>query len=961
MATVKIRSLTTTATTSAADDFLVIDGTTNSTRKISAATPAFLTSVTVPTVATAAGVNLNLATGTAASDKVLIPGTLEATAADGLAASVGTLGGASVKKALWVGGTINVAGHTTFEGVTSTGATGTGKLVYDTSPSLTTPALGTPSALVGTNITGTAAGLTAGLAAGLSVTLAVASGGTGQTTANDALNALLPSQAGASGKVLQSDGTNTSFVPASAGGTVTSVSVTTANGVSGTVATSTTTPAISLTLGAIVPTSVNSVVVSGASTPTLAVTGTSSVSGANTGDQTITLTGDVTGSGTGSFATTLATVTVAKGGTGATTLTANNVLLGNGTSAVQFVAPGTTGNVLTSNGTTWSSTAPSGGGISSAGATITTNTTLTAASPGYQPIAMTALGKSVTLPDATTVTVGSPKFYLNNASGAYPVGIRNTSGTLLMAIAAGGTAFVSCQDITTAAGVWNITGDNLEHGLITIDSTFSSTYTTTRLLPFVAFDSNKSLHFLSLSSGFAAVAVDNTTGAVGTPVTVSATASMVPRSVFVITSTTAIVFYSSTTGTLIGVVISLSSATTLTVGTPSSTLTDTGVGVDNFSGAPKIAQLAATLYLVSYATDTGAGTTSVAAFQVSGGTTVNLGSAVNIIATDNVANSTTTYGLTATTGLVIYLSGSASPYTISAVVVSVTNANPPVCTVATPTASGTRQQNSASASCLLSATKALVAIDTNDDIVGARAFTISGTTVTVGALLTLETIGAGTSVQLSYIGNTQVRTRYNPILFPLSASTALFSYVSGTGGISRSVILTESAGTITNGTILYNSVSAGTFTATNGGIIGEQGTSDFLAIRQQGNAAPYTRSAVPHKISGTTITTGNAMLLEKLGVSSSSITFFGTRLSSGDYLLSPTNSEASELTVLRTNGDAINYRQTIKMPFGAGGSFAYPFPKVSSNRIVLIGRPFGSTIDSNSTFQMRLVNIEIAA
>jgi hypothetical protein len=46
---------------------------------------------------------------------------------------------------------------------------------------------------------------------------------------------------------------------------------------------------------------------------------------------------------------------VASGGTGASTLTANNVLLGNGTSAVGFVAPGTSGNVLTSNGTTWTS------------------------------------------------------------------------------------------------------------------------------------------------------------------------------------------------------------------------------------------------------------------------------------------------------------------------------------------------------------------------------------------------------------------------------------------------------------------------------------------------------------------------------------------------------------------------------------------------------------------------------
>ena len=49
------------------------------------------------------------------------------------------------------------------------------------------------------------------------------------------------------------------------------------------------------------------------------------------------------------------TAVVAGGGTGLTTLTANNVILGNGTSAVQFVAPGASGNILTSNGTTWAS------------------------------------------------------------------------------------------------------------------------------------------------------------------------------------------------------------------------------------------------------------------------------------------------------------------------------------------------------------------------------------------------------------------------------------------------------------------------------------------------------------------------------------------------------------------------------------------------------------------------------
>jgi hypothetical protein len=52
-------------------------------------------------------------------------------------------------------------------------------------------------------------------------------------------------------------------------------------------------------------------------------------------------------------------LTVADGGTGASSLTANSVILGNGTSALSgnLVAPSTSGNVLTSNGTTWTSAA----------------------------------------------------------------------------------------------------------------------------------------------------------------------------------------------------------------------------------------------------------------------------------------------------------------------------------------------------------------------------------------------------------------------------------------------------------------------------------------------------------------------------------------------------------------------------------------------------------------------------
>lgn len=86
---------------------------------------------------------------------------------------------------------------------------------------------------------------------------------------------LVPASGGGTASFLRADGTFA--VPSgTSAGTVTSVSVTSANGISSTVTNPTTTPAISLSLGAITPTSV-------AATGT--VTG-SNLSGTNTGDET---------------------------------------------------------------------------------------------------------------------------------------------------------------------------------------------------------------------------------------------------------------------------------------------------------------------------------------------------------------------------------------------------------------------------------------------------------------------------------------------------------------------------------------------------------------------------------------------------------------------------------------------------------------------------------------------------
>ena len=144
---------------------------------------------------------------------------------------------------------------------------------------------------------------------------------------------------------------------------VTSVSVTTANGVSGTVATATSTPAISLTLGAITPTSVNSVVLSGSTTPTLAVTGTSSISGSNTGDNAVntlysglvsnaTHTGDATGATVLTLATVNSNVGAFGTSTSVPTITVNGKGLVTAASATAIPTANTTTTGLLTN-TDW--------------------------------------------------------------------------------------------------------------------------------------------------------------------------------------------------------------------------------------------------------------------------------------------------------------------------------------------------------------------------------------------------------------------------------------------------------------------------------------------------------------------------------------------------------------------------------------------------------------------------------
>jgi hypothetical protein len=168
-------------------------------------------------------------------------------------------------------------------------------------------------------------------------TVPIANGGTGQTTANAALNALLPSQTGNNGRYLTTNGTNTSW--ATVVGGVTSVTAST--------------PLAS----------------SGGATPNISLTGTVALGNGGTGSTTAA--GARTNLGLGSLATlnsasltsnVTGTLPIGNGGTNLTTYTTGDIIYASASNTLAKRAIGTTGQVLTVSGgvPTWATPTASG-------------------------------------------------------------------------------------------------------------------------------------------------------------------------------------------------------------------------------------------------------------------------------------------------------------------------------------------------------------------------------------------------------------------------------------------------------------------------------------------------------------------------------------------------------------------------------------------------------------------------
>lgn len=283
-------------------------------------------------------------------------------------------------------------------------------------PVFTTNAQGQITTVTNTSIAIPGSAITSG-------TVAIANGGTGASTADNALTNLGATTVGANLFKLTNPGairfprfnadnsvsslSDTDFRTAIGAGTVTSVSGTgTVNGIT---LTGTVTSSGNLTLG-----------------------------GALTG---VDLASQVTG-----------TLPVGNGGTGGTTFTANNVLLGNGTSAFQVVAPGSSGNVLTSNGTTWTSAAPSGGTI-----TIDNKTSAytVISSDNAKVINCTANTFTVSLTAASSLGAGFNCSIWNTGTGTItidPAGSETIDGTTTRVLRPGEGTQIICDGTNWQTG-----------------------------------------------------------------------------------------------------------------------------------------------------------------------------------------------------------------------------------------------------------------------------------------------------------------------------------------------------------------------------------------------------------------------------------------------------------------------------------------------------------------------------
>lgn len=409
---------------------------------------------------------------------------------------------------------------------------------------------------------------------------------------------------------------------------------------------------------------------------------------------------------------------------------------------------GNSGKYLTTDGTdtSWGTVDVAGGASSTSSAV---DITLTSASSRVQSITMSASGKSVNLPDATTLSEGGPTFIINATAASNTFTIRDGAGNAITTVAAKGAVIVNLVSNGTAAGTWSckafasitelIAGTAVVGNAVVSSHIRISPITTTQAVVAYRDESSNTLKagVITVSGGVVSF---------GTLTQISAS-NPIYIAIATLSATQCIVTYQRPSTTFLEAVVVNISGTTVTAGT---VLVVNAVASTDIS----VAALSATQAVCVYQDATGSRGAAVT-LNVSG-STITAGAIVQVLAASVGFTSIT--ALSSTKAIAAWRRN--STLALNAVILDVSGTTITPATVAIGGAANGGYVSIAT----LTSTKAICTYSDASSYLSAVVLDVSGSTITAGTVLTVNAVGSAW-VSLTALNSTTAICSYNASSF----------------------------------------------------------------------------------------------------------------------------------------------------------------------------------------------------
>lgn len=362
--------------------------------------------------------------------------------------------------------------------------------------------------------------------------------------------------------------------------------------------------------------------------------------------------------------------------------------------------------------------------------TLNANIVLDQASAQYQRLTPAVAGLDISLPDATSISTGFDVFKFKNM-GAYGLGVCDKSASILGYLRAADETFLDLLSNSAAAGVWDVqstrspldVADTVNSagvaGAVAVSANYAK-YRNAQLSASLGLQA-----YVSSAGNTTVVAVDLTTGALGTPAAAQAdaTAANTAFALFPLNATQALLVFNNNRMVVLTVAgLTISYGTAVTLSTTYGLFTPAGSG-----GTPNIIKLSASLFLTIGGWSSPVQTTAI---SIAGSVITQ-----SVVSVAGISEGWSAYvswvALSATSALCTYTSatGNSTPYTNYTFVVTVSSG---VQAHGAAISRGVGNQSTAQPLLPYSSTKALQLINQAANVY-ARVLTIAGAVVSTGA------------------------------------------------------------------------------------------------------------------------------------------------------------------------------------------------------------------------------------